>query len=117
MVKQGDIVLVDFGNVKGSEYGKSRPAVIVQDDIYNDYFNTTVVALITGKIIAEYTTNVFLSKKESGLSRDSMVLCNQVRSIDKCRIKKVVRGLSYMTMDKVKMGLGRVFGMNGKGKF
>jgi len=111
MVKKGDIVLIELGNVKGSEYGKNRPAVIVQEDIYNDYFNTTIVALITGKIIPEYTTNIFLSKVESGLKRDSMILTNQLRSIDKSRINKTINIVSHSTLDKVKISLKRVFGI------
>jgi len=110
MVRQGDIVLVELGNKIGSEYGKNRPAVIVQDDIYNEYFNTTIVALITGKIIPEYTVNVFLSRKESKLSKDSMVLTNQLRTIDKVRIQKVVGSLSSLTIHKIKFSLKRVFG-------
>ena len=111
MVRQGDIVLVELGNVKGSEYGKSRPAVIVQEDIYNDYFNTTIIALITGKVISEYTTNIFLSKSESDLSKDSTILINQLRSIDKSRINKIVCCVSPGTLNKIKICLKRVFGI------
>jgi len=111
MVRQGDIVLIELEKVRGSEYGKNRPAVIVQEDVYNDYFNTTVVALITGKVIPEYTTNVFLSKTESGLGRDSMILTNQLRSIDKSRINKTVSMISPSTLNKIKISLKRVFGL------
>jgi|TARA_B100002003_G_C13603927_1_gene311182 mRNA interferase MazF len=111
MVKQGEIVLVDLGNKKGSEYGKSRPALIIQEDIYNNYFNTTVVALITGKIISEYTTNIHLSKKESGLSKDSMILANQLRTIDKSRITKTVEIVSPTIVSKTKLAIKRVFGI------
>lgn len=111
MVRQGDIVLIELGNIKGSEYGKNRPAVIVQEDIYNDYFNTTVVALITGKVIPEYTTNIFLQKNESGLKKDSMILTNQLRSIDKSRINKIVSTISPSTLNKIKISLKRVFGL------
>lgn len=111
MVKQGDIVLIELGKVKGSEYGKNRPAVVIQEDIYNDYFNTTIVALITGKVIPEYTTNIFLSKIESGLERDSMILTNQIRSIDKSRINKTISVVSPQTLNKIKISLKRVFGL------
>ena len=111
MVKQGDVVLIELGNVRGSEYGKNRPALIVQEDVYNDYFNTSIVALITGKVIPEYTTNIFLSKTESGLSKDSTILANQLRSVDKSRIKKVVNTISFSTLNKVKVSLKRVFGI------
>lgn len=111
MVRQGDIVLVELGNIVGSEYGKNRPAIIVQEDVYNDYFNTTVIALITGKVISEYTTNVSLSKNESGLSRDSTILLNQLRSIDKSRIKKTINIVSPTTLNKIKISLRRVFGI------
>lgn len=111
MVKQGDIVLIELGDIKGSEYGKNRPAVIIQEDIYNDYFNTTIVVLITGKVIPEYTTNIFLSKIESGLKKDSMILVNQLRSIDKSRIKETVNTVSHSTLDKINVSLRRVFGI------
>tara|TARA_Y100000310_G_scaffold318001_1_gene371559 strand:+ start:451 stop:786 length:336 start_codon:yes stop_codon:yes gene_type:complete len=110
MVKQGDIVLVELGNKRGSEYGKDRPAIIVQEDTYNDYFNTTIVSLITGKVISEYTTNIFLSKNESGLKKDSMILTNQLRTIDKSRINKTVSSASPSTVNKIKISLKRVFG-------
>lgn len=110
MVKQGDIVLIELEKTKGSEYGKNRPAVIIQEDIYNDYFNTTIVALITGKVIPEYTTNIYLSKEESHLNKNSTILTNQLRSIDKSRIKKIINPISLTTLNKIKISLRRVFG-------
>jgi mRNA interferase MazF len=111
MVKQGDIILIELGSIRGSEYGKNRPAVVVQEDMYNDYFETIIVALITGKVIPEYTTNIFLSKKESGLKRDSMILTNQLRTIDKSRINDIISSASPSTINKIKLSLKRVFGM------
>jgi len=111
MVKQGDIVLIELGHIKGSEYGKNRPAVIVQEDVYNDYFNTTIVALITGKVIPEYTTNIYLSKNESSLNKNSTILTNQLRSIDKSRIKKTISTVSPTTLNKIKISLKRIFGI------
>jgi len=78
---------------------------------HHDYFNTTIVALITGKVIPEYTTNIFLSNKESGLKKDSMILTNQLRTIDKSRIDKIVDKVSPSTLNKIKISLKRVFGL------
>jgi len=62
-------------------------------------------------VIPEYTTNIFLSNKESGLKKDSMILTNQLRTIDKSRIDKIVDKVSPSTLNKIKISLKRVFGL------
>ena len=90
-VKRGDIVLVNFEPIRGSEQGGIRPSIIIQNDIFNKYSPTTIVAPITSKSFKkEYPTNVFMMKEDSKLSRDSTVLLNQIKTIDKSRIIKKI---------------------------
>lgn len=98
----GDIVLVDFDPV-GSEQGKIRPALIVQNDVSNKYSPVTIVAAITSKAYSkEYSTNVELTTPEKyGLEFDSTILLNQIRTIDKSRIIKKLGRVDFAIMVKV----------------
>ena len=98
-VKRGSIVLVDFDPVVGSEQGKTRPALVIQNDIYNKYSPTTIVAPITSKIFTkEFSTNVEIGPEESGLRIKSRILKN-VGSIFISRMKEADRAI------KVSLGL------------
>ncbi|MBU0962855.1 MAG: type II toxin-antitoxin system PemK/MazF family toxin [Nanoarchaeota archaeon] len=102
IIKRGDLVLVNLDPVIGSEQGKIRPAVIIQNNLGNDYSPTTIIAPITSKIFSkEYPTNVQISAKESGLEKDSTILLNQIRTIDKVRIVKKLNSLDITIMEKV----------------
>ena len=81
LVRRGEIYWVDFGTPRGSEQGGQRPALIVQNDIGNDNSATTIIAAITSKIKAPYPFHVDISVQESGLSRDSTVLLEQLLTI------------------------------------
>ena len=112
-IKRGDIVLVDFEPVKGSEQGGIRPALVVQNNIYNKYSPTTIVAPITSKFYKkEYPTNVFLFKTDSNLDRDSTILLNQIKTIDKLRIRKKILVLSEEIMNKVNLAISISLGLN-----
>lgn len=101
-IKRGQIVIVNFEPIKGSEQGGIQPAVVLQNDIGNKISPVTIVAAITSKIfIKEYPTNVFLSKKKSNLEKDSTILLNQIRTIDKKRIIKKVCSLNKEIINKV----------------
>jgi mRNA interferase MazF len=101
-IKKGDILLVNFEPVKGSEQGRIRPALVIQNDIINKFSPLTIVAPITSKIYEkEYITNILLEKKDSGLKLDSTILINQLRAIDKRRIIKKICCLDIYTMNKV----------------
>ena len=83
-IKRGDVLLVNFEPVKGSEQGKVRPALVVQNDVFNKYSPLTIVAPITSKVYEkEYPTNVLIRKKQANLNTDSTILLNQIRTIDK----------------------------------
>lgn len=105
-IKRGDIVIVDFEPVRGSEQGGMRPALILQNDIGNKNSPVTIVAAITSKIFnKEYPTNVFLSKKDSKLKKDSTIMLNQIRTIDKKRILKKVSSLNKEVIDNVDLAI------------
>lgn len=105
-IKRGDIVLVDLEPVKGSEQGKIRPALIIQNDISNQFSPTTIIAPITSKIYTkEYPTNVYVSKEESKLDKDSTIMLNQIRTIDKTRIIKKISSLNNYLMKKVELSI------------
>ena len=103
---RGDIVIVDFEPVKGSEQGGIRPALVIQNNIGNKYGSTTIVALITAKEFSkEFPTNVFLLKQRSGLKKDSVILLNQIKTIDKRRIKSKIKNLHSSIMKTVDMAI------------
>jgi len=104
--KRGDILLVNFEPAKGSEQGKIRPAIVVQSDLLNKYSTLTIVAPVTSKIYdKEYPTNVFITKEDSGLEKDSTILLNQIRTVDKRRIIKKLSTLDKYSMSRVDFGL------------
>ena len=98
-VKRGDIWLVSLDPTIGHEIKKSRPAVIIQNDLGNKYSPITILAPITSQNIEKiYPIEVILAKRGSGLEKDSKVLLNQIRSIDKRRLIKKVSKLDEETM-------------------
>ena len=105
-IKRGDIVLVNLDPVVGSEQGKIRPALVIQNDIGNIYSPTTIVAPITSKVFdKEFPTNVQITPADSGLERNSTVLLNQIRTIDKSRIVKKVGKLNAELMKKINLAI------------
>jgi mRNA interferase MazF len=85
---RGDIFWADLEPVKGSEQGKTRPVLIIQNDTGNERSPVTIVACITSNLTRkDYPTNVCILAKETGLDVDSLILLNQVRTIDKTRLK------------------------------
>ncbi|MBS3095960.1 type II toxin-antitoxin system PemK/MazF family toxin [Candidatus Woesearchaeota archaeon] len=112
-VKRGDIWLVNLEPTIGHEIRKSRPAVIIQNDLGNKYSPITIVAPITSQNIERtYPIEVVLDKKSSGLEKISKVLLNQIRAIDKRRLIKKLGKIDYETMMNVdysiKISLGLV---------
>jgi len=105
-IKKGEVFLINFEPAFGSEQGRVRPAVVIQNDILNKYSPLTIVAPITSKVYKkEYSTNVFLKKESSGLDRDSTILLNQMRAVDKRRILKKLAFLDNITMEKVDLAI------------
>lgn len=86
-IKRGDVYFADLSPVRGSEQGGQRPVLIVQNNIGNKYSPTVIVAAITAKIAkAKLPTHVEIESSKVGLVRDSVVLLEQVRTIDKTRL-------------------------------
>lgn len=101
-IKRGQIILVNLDPVIGSEQGKVRPALIIQNDTGNQYSPVTIIAPITSKVFSmEYPTNVQITPKDSGLEKASTILLNQIRTIDKSRIIKTLQTLKKEQMNKV----------------
>ena len=106
IIKRGDIFLANLEPIKGSEQGGMRPVLIIQNDISNKYSPVTIIAAITSKVFEkEFPTNVFLTKQESKLDKDSTIMLNQIRTIDKSRIIKRLSSLSYIIMRKVDLAI------------
>lgn len=102
MVKRGDLYYADLSPVVGSEQGGVRPVLVIQNDIGNKYSPTVIAAAITSKLNkAKLPTHIELSSNEYGLEKDSVVLLEQIRTIDKTRLKEKIGELSEIKMNQV----------------
>jgi mRNA interferase MazF len=99
--RRGEIWTVDLEPVVGSEQGKARPALIVQNDIGNLYSPVLIVAALTSGESARYDVQVEVKAREGGLHHNSIVLLNQIRTIDKRRVGRYWGRLSAQTMQRV----------------
>lgn len=112
IVKRGDIFYADLSPVIGSEQGGVRPVLIVQNDIGNKYSPTVIAAAITSQINkAKMPTHIEIQASEYGLSKDSVILLEQVRTIDKRRLKEKIGTLDETRLEKVNRGLEISFGL------
>jgi len=105
-VKRGDIYFADLSPVVGSEQGGFRPVLIVQNDIGNRFSPTVIVAAITAQIQkAKLPTHVEIDAKTYGLDRDSVILLEQIRTIDKQRLTDKITHLDDELMARVNESL------------
>lgn len=105
-IKRGDVFFAELDPVIGSEQGGVRPVLIIQNDIGNQHSPTTIVAAITGQMCkAKLPTHVDLVGRENGLSKNSVVLVEQVRTIDKQRLKERICTLDKAIMEQVDQAL------------
>ena len=112
IVKRGDIYYADLSPVVGSEQGGMRPVLIVQNDTGNKHCPTVIAAAITshtGK--ARLPTHIELDAQSVGLSRDSVILLEQIRTIDKSRLRERMGKLDDTTMTKVDNAIAVSFGL------
>jgi len=101
IVKRGDIFYADLSPVVGSEQGGIRPVIVIQNDVGNKYSPTVIVAAITSQINkAKLPTHVEISSEEYGLNKDSVVLLEQIRTLDQKRLKEKI---GHMTDKDMKM--------------
>lgn len=102
VVKRGDVYYANLSPVIGSEQGGHRPVLIIQNDVGNKYSPTVIVAAITSQISkAKLPTHVEVNAKNFSLEKDSVILLEQLRTIDKRRLKEKITHLSEDVMDKV----------------
>ena len=105
-IKRGDIFYADLAPHVGSEQGGIRPVLAIQNDIGNKYSPTVIVAAITSQIgKAKFPTHVEIHAGEFGLTKDSVILLEQIRTIDKIRLKNKVGKLSDEVMEKVNQAI------------
>ena len=106
MIKRGELYYADLSPVVGSEQGGIRPILIVQNDIGNKYSPTVIAAAVTSKINkAKLPTHIELTATDFGLARDSVVLLEQIRTLDKRRLKERIGELPPTFMRKVDAAL------------
>jgi len=111
-VKRGDIYYADLSPVIGSEQGGIRPVLIVQNDVGNKFSPTVIAAAITSqKEKSRLPTHIQLPSLICGLSRDSVVLLEQIRTIDKKRLKEKMGRLDDTSMNEINRALSISFGL------
>ncbi len=114
MIKRGDIYYADLSPVVGSEQGGIRPVLIVQNDVGNKYSPTVIAAAITSqKYKNSLPTHIRVNADGCGLAKDSIVLLEQVRTIDKRRLKERMGNLDDVDMDRIDKALSVSFGLGG----
>lgn len=111
-IKRGDIYYADLSPVVGSEQGGLRPVLIVQNDVGNKYSPTVIAAAITSRMgKAKLPTHIDVPGEGVGLSRDSVILLEQIRTIDKRRLKEKMGHLDDATMQSVNGAIQVSFGL------
>jgi mRNA interferase MazF len=101
-IKRGDVYFADLSPVVGSEQGGVRPVLVVQNDIGNRFSPTIIIAAITAQIQkAKLPTHVEINAKKYGYEKDSVILLEQIRSIDKQRLTDKITHLDEEMMDRV----------------
>lgn len=101
-MKRGDVYFADLSPVVGSEQGGMRPVLIIQNDIGNRFSPTVIIAAITAQIQkAKLPTHIEIDAKTYGFDRDSVILLEQIRTIDKQRLTDKITHLDVELMEKV----------------
>lgn len=111
-IKRGDIYYADLSLVVGSEQGGMRPVLIVQNDVGNKYSPTVIAAAITSqRFKTQLPTHIQVDAQDCGLSKDSIVLLEQVRTLDKQRLKERMGNLDEKDMTRVNKALSVSLGI------
>ena len=114
IVKRGDIYYADLSPVVGSEQGGISPVLVIQNDIGNKYSPTVIAAAITSQINkAKMPTHIELAAKDYGLNKDSVILLEQIRTIDKRRLREKIGRIDDGLMASVNNALSISFGLGG----
>lgn len=105
-IRYGDVYYADLSPVVGSEQGGVRPVVVIQNDIGNRFSPTVIVAPVSSRITkAKLPTHVEVKGEECGLERDSVILLEQIRTIDKQRLSDKITHLNEEILDKIGVAL------------
>ena len=111
-VRRGDIFYADLSPVVGSEQGGLRPVLIIQNDIGNKYSPTVIAAAITSRISkTRLPTHIDIYADQVGLAKDSVILLEQIRTLDKRRLKEKMGHLDDSVMDTVNTAIAISFGL------
>ena len=111
-IKRGDIYYADLSPVIGSEQGGLRPVLIVQNDVGNKYSPTVIAAAITSRMgKTKLPTHIDVVGNQVGLAKDSVILLEQIRTLDKKRLKEKMGHLDDDTMRNVNDAIGVSFGL------
>ena len=110
---RGELWWADYGFPFGTEPGYRRPVIILQNDFFNSSkINTTIVIpLSTNILLADVPGNVFIDKKESNLSKDSVILLSQIGVIDKQRLIKKISKINKDIMNKIEDNIAFIIGV------
>ncbi len=111
-IKRGDIYYADLSPVVGSEQGGLRPVLIVQNDVGNRYSPTVIAAAITSRMTkTKLPTHIDVAGDDVGLAKDSVILLEQIRTIDKTRLKEKMGHLNDSMMSNVNNAISVSFGL------
>lgn len=111
-VKRGDMYYADLSPVVGSEQGGIRPVLIIQNDVGNKYSPTVIAAAITSQTSkSRLPTHININSSEFGLMKNSVILTEQIRTIDKSRLLEKIGQVDPTTMHQVNSALGVSFGL------
>ena len=113
-VKRGDIYYADLSPVVGSEQGGLRPVLIIQNDVGNRYSPTVIAAAITSRMgKTRLPTHIDIYADQVGLAKDSVILMEQIRTLDKRRLKEKMGHLDDTIMQRVDNAIAISFGLGG----
>ena len=116
-IKRGDIYYADLSPVVGSEQGGLRPVLIIQNDVGNRYSPTVIAAAITSRMgKARMPTHIDIYADKVGLAKDSVILLEQIRTLDKRRLKEKMGHLDEDTMSSVNNAIEVSFGLSENGR-
>lgn len=113
-IRRGDIFYADLSPVVGSEQGGLRPVLIIQNDIGNKYSPTVIAAAITSRMgKTRLPTHIDIFAEKAGLAKDSVILLEQIRTLDKRRLKEKMGHLDDIMMSEVNAAIAVSFGLGG----
>jgi mRNA interferase MazF len=105
MAKRGEIYEVNWSPGRGSEQAGIRPALVIQNDVGNEFSPTTIVAAVSSRPRRPYPFHVAITARESGLPQDSIVKCEQIQTIAQCRLERRVGRLNPSKMREVDVAI------------